>query len=487
MARRKLNGTGPVQAGAITVDAPGLTGELVVGRGGGAPTRDSRDELPPALRQAFRKTRLRKEYQARIQSPADTEEPATRELRRGGPAAPESIRIAVPPPDPRRGQVLLSRDEHGITTWHFPVEATRGEALGPPDSTVFEIPRYPAATEGSRAFGLPKIFQVLTYPIAKVSGAIIDYQVGKWDRRNHPTRLTAYGPDATQAPIDDQKWQELAKGPALLYVHGTFDTISGCFAMLPPATRRTLHDRYGKRVIAFDHATLADSPIANARALLETVRDRKLQVDIVCHSRGGLVARALSERPGDLAKLAPNFSVRTAVLVGATSNGTQLADVDRFKDMLDRMTTMLSFLPVPAAAPAIATITAIIRAIGTVGLQVAHDLDGLDAMSPDRPFLAEMNKAPKLAQGGSYRAILSDYEPDDPDLKAFFADEFKDVVVFKGSNDGMVSEDSIVGKTIKSPFPVTVTCQFGTDEHVEHANYFRQVKTSQSLLDWLPG
>ena len=498
MARRILDGTTPVTAGGVTLDAPGLTGELVVGRGGGAPTRDARNELPAALRQGIRRNRLRREWHARVISPAHAASTPTRgapgEATRGPAghspepiAAPEPIRLAVPAPEPGRGQVVLVRDEHGITTWHLPAPPTRGIELGPPGSQIFEIPRYPASTEGQRLFGLPKIFQVLTYPLAVAGGAIVDYGLGKWDRRNHPTRLTAYGVDASQAPIEDNKWNELAEGPCLLFIHGTFDTISGAFAMLPRTTLQELHNRYNHRVIAFDHPTLADSPIANARALMKIVRDRKLMVDIVCHSRGGLVTRSLAERPGDLATLAPNFSVRTAVLVGSTSNGTDLANADRLKDLLDRLTTMLSFLPVPAAAPAIATIVAVIKSFGAVGIQAAHALDGLDAMSPPRPFLAELNKAPSLAAGGSYRAILSDYEPEDPDVKAFFADEFKDYVVFRGANDGMVSGESTIGKSIKKPFPIETTCSFEKDEHVEHANYFGQGKTSTALLDWLKG
>jgi hypothetical protein len=367
--------------------------------------------------------------------------------------------------------------------------ATGGDTVTPAGTDLFEIPRAPSGA--TRGLGLSKILQVITLPVQKVGGKIIEFKVREWDREHHPTRLRAYGPDATFRELDDAAWKKLEGKRALLLIHGTFDTIAGAFFRLPAATLTELHKRYGAtdadpwgRVIAFDHPTLADSPIDNAREFLKLVGNHALEVDIVCHSRGGLVTRSIAERPDDLGTLAPNLKVGTAVLVGATSNGTALADVDRWNQMIDRLTTLLSFAPVPAAVDVLETIFGLIRGLA---VETAHDLHGLDAMSPKRPFLAGLNAQPKLGAGSSYRAVVSDYEPTDPDLKAFFADELKDEVVFKGPNDGMVDIDSIVGKAIVSPFPVTVTCVFDKAEGIEHSNYFGQKKTTDAFLDWLKG
>ena len=66
----------------------------------------------------------------------------------------------------------------------------------------------------------------------------------------------------------------------------------------------------------------------------------------------------------------------------------------------------------------------------------------------------------RVPAGTTYRVIDSDFEPADPDLKAFFVDGFKDDVVFKGPNDGMVAIDSIEGKPLQKPFPVLEPCTF---------------------------
>jgi len=487
MASRELDGKRPVRAGAITIDAPGLTGELVAGRGRGPVSRGPDEDFPPALRKALT-GRVRHEYQARILAPGEADTKGG-----GAPAGGRARRARQPmkvtaPGQANRQTILLARDENGVTTWHIPEPPKTARARAATGDVTFTVSRYEAA-EGDDRFGMPpQILQVLSFPLVKAGGALIDFGIGTWDRRNHPSRLTMYGPDASQRPITDQDWTNLAAGPCLLFIHGTFDTIGGAFAMLPPATLRKLHQSYGGRVIAFDHPTLADSPIANARALLEKVGAHSLQVDVVCHSRGGLVTRSLAERPGGLDQLAPNFSVRTGVLVGATTNGTDLANVDHFKVLLDRLTTMLSFLPVEAAAPALATIVQVVKALGALGLEAAHDLDGLDAMSPGRPFLTQLNASPKLGKDGSYRAIASNYEPDNPTLKAFLIDEVKDLGVFKGPNDGMVADSSILGEALPNPvFPITKSFTFGDTDRVEHANYFGQPATSLRFLEWLTG
>ncbi len=152
--------------------------------------------------------------------------------------------------------------------------------------------------------------------------------------------------------------------------------------------------------------------------------------------------------------------------------------------MIDRLSTLLSFAPLPAAVDILETVFGLIRSIA---VDTAHDLAGLDAMSPKRPFLHKLNDTVRVPAGTAYRVIDSDYEPDDPDLKAFFVDGLKDDVVFHGPNDGMVAIESIEGRTLEAPFPVLEPCFFDQADGVEHANYFGQAKTSRALLGWLSG
>jgi pimeloyl-ACP methyl ester carboxylesterase len=487
----ELTGQAAVEVDGITVEAPGLGGNVVVERGEGATTRDLGDQLPAQLRRAMRRQEMRPRRTIRIRAPREAGPAARGGIGEPAPKPPP-IRVTVPAPRKGRAQVVLSRDEHGITTWHFPTTTrSRGDIFEPTKTRTqtFEIPRTRSESgefeAGARGFpGLSKILQVVTFPIAKVAGKIIEFKVREWDRKKHPPQVRAFGKDRSLTAIDDAAWKRLESGRALLFIHGTFDTTSGAFNRLPDATLAELHKRYGGRVIAFDHPTIADDPIDNARAFLTAAGTRKLDVDVVCHSRGGLVTRSIAERPGDLATVGPNVTVGTAVLIGATTNGTILADADNWNEMVDRLTTLLSFVPVPVAVDALETLFGLVRSIA---VETAHDLKGLSAMAPDHDFLKGLNKTPRIKAGSSYKAVTSDYEPNDPDLKAFFTDEFKDVVMFKGPNDGMVAIDSILGTGLTGPFPITVSSAYGSTEAVEHADYFGQPKTSTALLDWLKG
>jgi pimeloyl-ACP methyl ester carboxylesterase len=129
----------------------------------------------------------------------------------------------------------------------------------------------------------------------------------------------------------DGGWQPVAadelaalQGRVLLLVHGTFSesrmydgelgaTAAGrdLFARLTDAT-----GTYAA-VLAFDHATLSVAPWLNALALKNALEPLRARLDVVCHSRGGLVVSwAL--------KLAP-LPVDQVVFVGTPLMGTSLA------------------------------------------------------------------------------------------------------------------------------------------------------------------
>ncbi|HEX6746706.1 MAG TPA: hypothetical protein VF092_05370 [Longimicrobium sp.] len=78
-------------------------------------------------------------------------------------------------------------------------------------------------------------------------------------------------------------------GRTLLLVHGIFDRVYG-FAFSPLLLwgdlLGRLHAHYVGRVYGYEHQTVSVDPLQNARDLLGFLPDG-LEVDIVCHSRGG--------------------------------------------------------------------------------------------------------------------------------------------------------------------------------------------------------
>jgi pimeloyl-ACP methyl ester carboxylesterase len=112
--------------------------------------------------------------------------------------------------------------------------------------------------------------------------------------------LQSFTPATTPPRIvaaDDRAIRALAGGPALLFIHGTNSLTHSGFARLDNGFIQRVHERYGGRVFAFDHPTLSVDPAQNCRKLADMLPpDAGLVVDILAHSRGGLVARMLAER-----------------------------------------------------------------------------------------------------------------------------------------------------------------------------------------------
>ncbi len=245
-----------------------------------------------------------------------------------------------------------------------------------------------------------------------------------------------------------------------------------------------LRDRYDGRVIVFDHPTIADDPFENARHFIDLVGDRKLEVDIVCHSRGGLVARSIAERPKDVDRSSDSVRVNRIVFVGVPNAGTILADADHWKELADRFTTILSLFPGPGASDVLESVLALVKSIA---VKTADALDGLTCMAPSGDFLKRINGEVAPAGDTTYVAIVSDYEPKNPGLKAWLNDEIRDKIFDEKPNDMMVRIDSMTGDALPTRFPIVEASRraFAPAAGVEHADYFPQANTSEALLAWL--
>jgi pimeloyl-ACP methyl ester carboxylesterase len=125
----------------------------------------------------------------------------------------------------------------------------------------------------------------------------------------------------------------------LLLVHGTFSNASAPVDGLGRPFMEWARQRY-RAVIALDHWTLSKTPLDNARLLVEQLRmlapelldERRL--DIVTHSRGGLVARSFCLQP-EAAR-----AVRNVVFMGTPNCGTDLANPDNWGAMADALINM---------------------------------------------------------------------------------------------------------------------------------------------------
>ncbi|WP_037696940.1 esterase/lipase family protein [Streptomyces scabiei] len=414
--------------------------------------------------------------------------------------------LEAPAPPPEEGQVLLEADATGVVRWVFPGAAVGG---GRTDRTAgvqtFRVPMEqfalstggPGADRGIVGFGVGKVLHLLRFPIERVAGLAADFAVSRWEKRHRPygLRLTTpqtflaaaeqagdWAGEGSGVQVSAGRLAELADRPFLLFVHGTFSRCRTGFRGIADdePLLHDLHRRYDGRVLVFDHPTVHLDPVDNARWLLEHLpADRRLTLDIVTHSRGGLVARHLS-REGLAGAGRPAPSVRVLVHVATPNAGTALAERQRLSDLLGVFTNLLGLIPDELVSTTLEVVLEVVKhgATGVLG-----GLDGLAAMDPASEGLGELN-ASAVPTEGSVRAVTSDFEPGrDASLAMRALDGLVDRL-FGVGNDLVVPTEGVhrAGSYVV-PDPLVVP----SVSAVVHSGFFREAQVRAGLSQWLPG
>jgi hypothetical protein len=379
-----------------------------------------------------------------------------------------------------------------VATWNFPVDqaglldVTRGGAF-----RTYIIPRRvpptPAVAETRGLLGAlgKKILKVLVFPLVDpLIGAVSHFFVGRWEERKRPYGLRSFTPDnyatAAAPPLGDDAWPRLSAAPALLMIHGTNSRSYVAFGGLAPACVAALHSRYQGRVFAFDHFTLSHDPRENVRRLLAMIPDgTRLNLDIVCHSRGGLVARLLAEHLNQFPVGTRSLQVHRIVFVAVPNSGTRLTDTRYLGDLVDTYTNILNFFPDNTATDVLEGFLAVVKqlAVGAV-----NGLDGLTAMVPEGAFLEALNTGP--AGDPQYAALAANYDPADPGLKAWVAARLMGRIHGE-ANDLVVPTAGVARANGSGMFPIADGHVFGPDDGVHHTNFFPHALTQEKLLQWL--
>lgn len=285
-------------------------------------------------------------------------------------------------------------------------------------------------------------------------------------------------------------------GTTLLLIHGTFSN-NDHFLQEFQATAQGREflvraQKHYTQVLVFDHPTLAIGPVFNAIELSRLLSQSTHAVDVIAHSRGGLVTRwwleALGGGVGAQAR---------AVLVGSPIAGTSLAAGPRIRGGLDLLTNYGTVLEkvmglTGPANPFLAAPAAILRVLLSVtGLAAKLPIaDAAVAMVPGlfaQARIANNGEIARLRAGPAlhaidYFAVRSNFEPQSEGWKFWryfrkttIADPLVDAV-FDGENDLVVDTDSMIDFG-DSGATLVATWNFGTNPDVHHVNYFRQPET----------
>jgi hypothetical protein len=207
-------------------------------------------------------------------------------------------------------------------------------------------------------------------------------------------------------------------GEYLLFIHGTASSSTGSFDKLKGSKLWTImQGRYGKgRILALEHRTLTQSPLQNLKMLVESLPDSGT-LDLISHSRGGLVAdllcrfatdtrgfdsdeRRCLEKEGranllplidEIEKLvaAKKIKIRRQVRVACPARGTTLAS-NRLNNLFNIIFNVSGIALGQSANPAYVAFKELIMA----AIDSKDDPDilpGIEAMNPASPFIKALN------------------------------------------------------------------------------------------------
>ena len=352
-----------------------------------------------------------------------------------------------------------------------------------------------AKRRGASPFDVPRTI-LEQFKILPADGSAISAMLGDLDKHLNANRGLREVKNGVLGPVGAQPARE---GRVLLLVHGTFSSADSTLAAwnATEAGRRVLAraERDHAQVLAYEHATLSVSPVLNALELKRAFAASRAKVDVVCHSRGGLVVRWWLEvlDPGRLRDA-------RVVFVGAPLHGTSLAAPNRLRHALDMLTNAAYALGnggqvLLAAVPWLAAVGGIMRvfAVATGTVSKTPLVDATLAMIPGLAGQARTNnnfELEGLAAGSArvppgYRFVVSNFQPVDPGdrwkfwtyythLGAAAADTAADFV-FQCENDLAVDTPSMT--QLADALSATDKGQildFGLSRTVHHLNYFDQ-------------
>lgn len=301
-----------------------------------------------------------------------------------------------------------------------------------------------------------------------------------------------------------------------LFIHGTNSDTFGAFQDLQQTeVWKTLHETYGKNVLAFQHRTLTDSPLTNVVKLVEMLPTNSV-LHIISHSRGGIVGDILNKY--STAKKGSKDYKEDESPVGF--NDIQLSlleeegddqegifnrakDIENIKILNEHFknnkVTVEKFIRVacPAAGTKLAskrldivlnvfsnvfggTFGLVFKELLSVAVQTKDNVDvlpGLEAQNPDSPFIKVLNDpSNEQAIEGTPLAVVSGNSQVSVSGKGFLVILGK--LFFWQRNDLVVNTDSMyLGANRKGD----IQYFFDEGNGVDHVKYFINNQTVKAI------
>jgi hypothetical protein len=429
------------------------------------------------------------------------------------PAASEQVTLEPAAAANGAPQVVLYADEAGGLSWHLPDDFdTASEDQSIKDEVVmrvsskrtFTIPTRTAAARRGLDSGQAqmrgfitaigrKVLKVFVIPIvAKVLAKPMENIVGAVERKHSQNLIRGVnaGNYNQRVTTPFTNWGSLAGKRSLLVVHGIISSTDGMLSKLPASAMAALANQYDGRVIAYDHFTLSMDPDQNATLFLNQLKqalpNENVYLDILCHSRGGVVSRALVERGRALVPQ-HNCNFGKVFFVATPNAGSALGDAAHIVDMVDVFTNLLTKLP---DGPAAYVIEAVLGVLKLLVYTAETALPGLAAMGT-REYIKTLNQGGNAIPGVVYGAAAANYDPDPNGPHAFFAAALDAVVdrtfAVDGTavtNDLVVPCDGVHAANGNPMFPIADPLVFEPSDFVYHNDFFAQQRTVDRITEF---
>ena len=518
MAITELTGAAdPVRVGEdVTISAPGLLGGVEAAPG----PPELLTEAAQALSHALSNSGM---------------QPTTHILMTHAGEATGEVTVTVPAPAAGNHALLLVHDASGAVTWHRPDQPTRAQArltgapTPPPAATMsFTIPAIRFAANDVHTSllhrlagflhhftfhptldGARKLLSVVEYPVEHLVGWAGSKWFAAWENNKHPAVVRWFPPTgglAVGEPLSPTNWSDLTAGPMLLFIHGIFSSCAGAFGGIgnDDHTWAALRKKYNGLIIGYDHPTASVSPDENAQWLLDQLPDVRLDVDVVCHSRGGLVARSLAAKAAASMSPTRGLNVRTIIFAATPNGGSEITDPGKWEKLINRLSSLVTLpakvLPVPIDEVT-EILAGLLELVKIVGVGIAVDLPGLEDMRPNSTFLSGL--ATVAEPTATYYAAAADFEPG-PLLANLFnglddAGQVVDSAIFPGvRNDIAVPYNGVWdpanpdgatpapgGVVAGFPVPEGNRLPIGPGSVYWHSTYFPDQAMRDALVRWL--
>ena len=477
------------------LQAPGLHGQVFEVEPAGATTRATAGEKEQELQQGIERAEMHQTaiFEIAVQRDDLTgkDQAATRaagavHTTRGGESA---MVLTTPRLTENMQSVVLYTDDAGVSRWVFTggTDAAGNFTFYLPRSGAPAPPEPEEATRGPISFAARRVVRVLSFLSDDIVGLGAQLIAQAWENKHRPYGFYTATPGAVDSSVS---WSELQGKRALLLIHGTTGIARSTFhGLVNDATNfAALRELYGNRIIAFNHPSLHHNPAENIRRFFKDLpANAQLNLDVITHSRGGLVGRELMERTRAFDTAGHTLKFGKAIFVGTPHRGTILADGKHWMDFIDRMTNLLNAAPDNTFVLAIEGILSIVKIIASGALS---GLPGLEAMLPSGDYLKRLNDSHD--HGIRYHAITARYRPHDENLlRRFVKKAVKGHLIdkiFGEDNDGVVPTEGCFDAGSGAhgfPIPKDQRAIFQLEDNVHHTSYFQNSVVNRKLVEWL--